>query len=114
MSPKITEIEQRKRHCNGREEDEQRRDTAVGNCPQHEGCGGNSSQARGHCAPAAKVMEMPSRAMRFQFQRMTSRGAYRVCAVAMAVKMRPKAPQAAKIRGPASDEHATIPGLKAI
>ncbi len=37
--------------------------------------------------------------MRFQFQRMTSRGAYRVCAVAMAVKMRPKAPQAAKIRG---------------
>ena len=36
---------------------------------------GTSSHTSGHWAPTAKVMETPSKAMRFQFQKMTSRGA---------------------------------------
>ena len=37
--------------------------------------------------------------MRRQFQTTTSRGAYKVCATAMAVKIAPNAPHAAPISG---------------
>jgi len=43
--------------------------------------------------------ETPSSTMRRQFQSTTSRGAYKVCATAMAVKMVPNAPHAARISG---------------
>ena len=52
-----------------------------------------------NCDPTAMASETPSSTMRRQFHSTTSRGAYSVCATAMAVKMVPKAPQAATISG---------------
>ncbi len=52
-----------------------------------------------NCEPTAMASETASNMMRRQFQRTTSRGAYRVWATAMAVKIAPKDPQAARISG---------------
>src|SRR5581483_997532 len=52
-----------------------------------------------NCDPTASVNERPSSRMRRQFQSTTSRGAYNVCATAMAVKIAPNAPHAAPISG---------------
>ena len=50
-----------------------------------------------NCVPTASGSESPSKRIRRQFQSTTSRGAYKVCATAIAVKMVPNAPQAAAI-----------------
>jgi hypothetical protein len=49
--------------------------------------------------PMARVNDNPSRRIRRQFQSTTSRGAYKVCDTAMAVKIAPKEPHAAPISG---------------
>src|ERR1051326_6208184 len=49
--------------------------------------------------PTAMARETPSSTIRRQFQSTTSRGAYNVCATAIAVKIVPKAPQATTISG---------------
>ena len=60
-----------------------------------------STTIRGNCEPTASASDNPSSTIRRQFHKITSRGAYNVCATAMAVKMAPKAPQAAPISGSA-------------
>ena len=64
-----------------------------------------------NCEPTARASDSPNNTMRRQFHRTTSRGAYRVWATAMAVKMAPKAPQAAPTSGSANHraQERTIP-----
>src|SRR5579859_1171444 len=52
-----------------------------------------------NCDPMAMARETPSSTIRRQFQSTTSRGAYNVCATAIAVKIVPNAPQVATISG---------------
>lgn len=52
-------------------------------------------------APQPTPSAVPSSRMRFQFHRITSRGAYSVCATPMAVKIAPNAAHPAMISGPA-------------
>ena len=49
--------------------------------------------------PTARASESPSKMIRRQFHSTTSRGAYKVCATAIAVKIAPKVPHAAPISG---------------
>src|SRR5579862_2838809 len=49
--------------------------------------------------PIANANDNPSNRMRRQFHSTTSRGAYNVCATAIAVNTAPKVPQAAPISG---------------
>src|SRR5512132_28980 len=52
--------------------------------------------------PTAIAKDSPSSRMRRQFHSTTSRGAYKVCATAIAVKTAPKAPHAAATSGGAN------------
>ena len=52
-----------------------------------------------NCDPTAMLSEIPRSKIRRQFHSTTSRGAYSVCATAMAVKIVPKAPHAVAISG---------------
>ena len=67
-----------------------------------------------NCEPTASASDNPSSTMRRQFHSTTSRGAYRVWATAMAVKIAPNAPQAAPISGSADQTALArmIPGEK--
>ena len=67
-----------------------------------------------NCEPTARASDNPSSAMRRQFHKMTSRGAYNVWATAMAVKIAPNAPQAAPTSGSANHraQERAIPGEK--
>ena len=67
-----------------------------------------------NCEPTASASDKPSSMMRRQFHSTTSRGAYKVWATAMAVKMAPNAPQAAPTSGSANHraQERTIPGEK--
>ena len=73
-----------------------------------------STTIKGNCEPTASATDNPNSKIRRQFHKITSRGAYNVWATAMAVKMAPKAPQAAPISGSADQMAAerTIPGEK--
>ena len=52
-----------------------------------------AASASENCVPAASATDNPSSRIRREFHRMTSRGAYNVCATAMPVKTMPNAPQ---------------------
>src|SRR5437667_10169639 len=67
-----------------------------------------------NCDPTASARDKPRSRMRRQFHSTTSRGAYKVCATAMAVKIVPKVPQTAPISGCATHNEVAqmIPGEK--
>ena len=69
---------------------------------------------RENCEPTASASDKPSSMMRRQFHSTTSRGAYKVWATAMAVKMAPNAPQAAPASGSANHraQERRMPGEK--
>ena len=60
-----------------------------------------TTTTRENWEPTASTRDSASNKMRRQFHKITSRGAYRVWATAMAVKIAPNAPQAAPVSGSA-------------
>src|SRR6266496_682406 len=73
-----------------------------------------AATSKENCDPIARAREIPSSKILRQFHSTTSRGAYKVWATAIAVKMIPKVPHAAPISGCANQSAVArmIPGEK--